>query len=130
MLDRKLTATGAAQKPFANRKPCAGMPSPGGEETGEGELNSNLPYRSTKPGARFRERSEPAHLRRASSFDDPFICENLCSSVAKIVFVIISEIRVKLPTPRCLGRVPSVAKKSHSTQFNQFQPDWTKLNLN
>jgi hypothetical protein len=34
MKDQKFSAAGAAQKPFANRKPCAGMSSPGGEQKG------------------------------------------------------------------------------------------------
>jgi hypothetical protein len=42
MVTHKLPATGAAQKPFANQRSYAGMSSPGGEETGEGELNSKF----------------------------------------------------------------------------------------
>jgi hypothetical protein len=40
--------TGAAQPPPTKLKPTVGMSSPGGEETGEGELNSKI--RNSKMG--------------------------------------------------------------------------------
>jgi hypothetical protein len=105
MLIRKLTAIGAAQKPFANRKSCAGMSSPRGEETGEGELNPDLPYRSAKPGP-CRSQTFP--------FDAPFIRVHLCLSVVKISVYSVPGFR------RFPGRLG---------KLNQIKPGWTKLRL-
>jgi hypothetical protein len=55
MKDQKLSATGAASKPFAHKKSCAGMSSPGGKETGEGELNTD--FSSLSVSAPLREAS-------------------------------------------------------------------------
>jgi hypothetical protein len=42
MFDLQTRMTGAAQRSFVNQKSAAGMSSPGGEDTGEGELNCNI----------------------------------------------------------------------------------------
>jgi hypothetical protein len=40
MIDFQSQLTGVAEPPFLNQKSAAGMSSPGGEETGEGELKN------------------------------------------------------------------------------------------
>ena len=42
MFDLRAKMTGAAERSFDDQKPLEGMSSPGGEDTGEGELNCNI----------------------------------------------------------------------------------------
>ena len=81
MKAQKLSATGAAQKPFIGLRPAAGMSFPGGEETGlptvalakvgEGEPGSDLLHRSEEPGVRLAcpvEARQKRALRASASY--------------------------------------------------------------
>jgi hypothetical protein len=100
MKGQKLSAAGAAQKPFANQESYAGMSSPGGEETGEGGLSSNF----SCLGVFALETTPP--LREA------LVAKNSSPGCA--------------PWNAFLGTT-SPCVKSRSTQFKQTKPDSTKL---
>jgi hypothetical protein len=109
MLIRKLTATGVAQKPFASLRSYAGLSSPGEEESGEGEINTNFSYLSVFAlGTASLETAPP--LREKSVF-------HLRSSVAK-------------------NSVPSAAKEPFNltqpsfTRLNQIEPPLRKKFMN
>ncbi|HTR43093.1 MAG TPA: hypothetical protein VMH87_15880 [Pseudomonadales bacterium] len=65
--------TGVAERSFANEKPIAGMSSPGGEDTGEGELNIN-PISTVDLGLEPLIWVENTLLKHPLSVQRHFIC--------------------------------------------------------